>query len=95
MFAQWTKAAEMAKGEFLWIAEADDLSEPTFLTNLINLMKGDPNIVLGFTNSKSIDARRRACLCELQALFRDHRARRALAHRSVRRAATSSPAISA
>ncbi|WP_456632982.1 glycoside hydrolase family 99-like domain-containing protein [Bradyrhizobium sp. USDA 10063] len=56
VFAQWAKAAEMARGEFLWIAEADDLSEPTFLSSLLALMKGDPDIALGFTDSKSIDA---------------------------------------
>ena len=39
----------MAEGEFLWIAEADDLSEPTFLSSLIGLLKGDPDIALGFT----------------------------------------------
>jgi glycosyltransferase involved in cell wall biosynthesis len=55
VFAQWTKAAEMAKGEFLWIAEADDLSEPTYLSSLIGLMKSDPDIALGFTDSKAID----------------------------------------
>jgi hypothetical protein len=56
VFAQWTKAAEMATGEFLWIAEADDLSEPTFLSSLLTLMKSDPSIGFGFTDSKSIDA---------------------------------------
>jgi glycosyltransferase involved in cell wall biosynthesis len=56
VFAQWTKAAQMATGEFLWIAEADDLSEPTFLSSLVGLMRPDPSIALGFTDSKSIDA---------------------------------------
>jgi len=56
VFAQWARAAEMASGEFLWIAEADDLSELTFLSSLLALMKGDPDIALGFTDSKSIDA---------------------------------------
>ncbi|GLH76742.1 hypothetical protein SSBR45G_16500 [Bradyrhizobium sp. SSBR45G] len=55
VFAQWTKAAEMARGEFLWIAEADDLSEPSFLSSLLGLMKTDPSIAFGFTDSKSID----------------------------------------
>jgi len=55
VFAQWVKAAEMATGEFLWIAEADDLSEPTFLSSLLTLMKSDPHIAFGFTDSKSID----------------------------------------
>jgi glycosyltransferase involved in cell wall biosynthesis len=55
VFAQWAKAAEMATGEFLWIAEADDLSEPTFLSNLLTLMKDDTNVAFGFADSKSID----------------------------------------
>ncbi|UFZ01823.1 glycoside hydrolase family 99-like domain-containing protein [Bradyrhizobium ontarionense] len=55
VFAQWTRAAEMARGEFLWIAEADDLSEPTFLSSLLALMKSDPSIGFGFTDSKAID----------------------------------------
>ncbi|MCG6205519.1 glycoside hydrolase family 99-like domain-containing protein [Rhodopseudomonas sp. HC1] len=55
VFAQWSKAAEMAKGEFLWIAEADDLSEPNFLSSLLELMRNDADIALGFTDSKAID----------------------------------------
>jgi glycosyltransferase involved in cell wall biosynthesis len=55
VFLQWARAAEMAKGEFLWIAEADDLSEPTFLSSLIALMNADPHIALGFSDSKAID----------------------------------------
>jgi hypothetical protein len=56
VFAQWIKAVETSNGEFLWIAEADDLSEPTFLSSLLALMKADASISLGFTDSKSIDA---------------------------------------
>jgi glycosyltransferase involved in cell wall biosynthesis len=56
VFAQWAKAAEMSTGEFVWIAEADDLSEPSFLSNLIAMMAADPSIKMGFCDSKSIDA---------------------------------------
>lgn len=56
VFAQWAKAAEMAKGEFIWIAEADDLSEPAFLSSMLSLMQSDPDIEFGFSDSKSIDA---------------------------------------
>ena len=86
VFAQWAKAAEMATGEFLWIAEADDLSEPTFLSSLLALMKSDPDIALGFTDFEVDRCRRRTSLCELQAVFRDHRARSAVAYRRIRRA---------
>lgn len=56
VFAQWAKAAELASGEFVWIAEADDLAEPSFLSALIGMMAADPSIQMGFTDSKSIDA---------------------------------------
>lgn len=56
VFSQWAKAAELASGEFIWIAEADDLSEPAFLSRLISIMKSDTDIAFGFTDSKSIDA---------------------------------------
>jgi hypothetical protein len=56
VFAQWRKAAEYAKGEFVWIAEADDLSDPDFLARVVALMKDDPKVVLGFSDSRTIHA---------------------------------------
>lgn len=35
-FKQWKKGIELAKGEFIWIAESDDSCEPTFLEHHIN-----------------------------------------------------------
>lgn len=56
VFAQWRKAAELAQGEFVWIAEADDLSDPGFLARAIALMQGDPNVRLAFTDSRTVHA---------------------------------------
>jgi hypothetical protein len=56
VFDQWARGAEMATGEFVWIAEADDLSEPPFLSRIIELMRTDPTIRFGFCDSRSIDA---------------------------------------
>jgi glycosyltransferase involved in cell wall biosynthesis len=56
VFAQWRKAAELAKGDLLWIAEADDLSEPEFLARASALFSGEPDMVLAFTDSRTIDA---------------------------------------
>lgn len=56
VFAQWRAAAEVATGEFIWIAEADDLSEPSFLSGLLALMRNDRDVVLGFSDSRSVDA---------------------------------------
>ena len=56
VFAQWAKAAGMARGEYIWIAEADDLSEPSFLATMLAAMQEDPAIGVAFCDSRSIDA---------------------------------------
>ncbi|HET7119414.1 MAG TPA: glycosyltransferase family 2 protein [Hanamia sp.] len=50
-FKQWQKGIELAKGEFIWIAESDDWCEPSLLAELINPMINDHNIVLSFCQS--------------------------------------------
>jgi glycosyltransferase involved in cell wall biosynthesis len=56
VFAQWRKAAELAQGEYVWIAEADDLSDPRFLSRAMALMQGDPAVRLCFTDSRTVHA---------------------------------------
>ncbi|MBR0681725.1 glycosyltransferase [Roseomonas eburnea] len=56
VFAQWRKAASLAQGEFLWIAEADDLSDPDFLLRAVSQLKSDPAIRFAFTDSSTIHA---------------------------------------
>jgi hypothetical protein len=55
VFAQWRKGAEMASGDFLWIAEADDLSHPAFLSSVLQVMSADPSIDIAFSDSRAID----------------------------------------
>jgi hypothetical protein len=69
VFAQWAKAAEMSTGEFIWIAEADDLSEPSFLSSLIAMMAADPSVRMGFCDSKSIDAEGLPVFSDYKAYF--------------------------
>lgn len=54
VFKQWEKGITLASHPFIWICEADDLSEPTFLETA---MRGftDKETVFSFTNSKIID----------------------------------------
>lgn len=52
VFKQWAKAAKLAKGDYLWIAEADDLAEPEFISTI---MAGDTDFSLAYTDSKQID----------------------------------------
>lgn len=40
-FKQWMKGISLAKGEWIWIAEADDLCEPTFLETCMRYIEMD------------------------------------------------------
>lgn len=53
-FPQWRKGAELAKGEYVWIGEADDLADPSFVSRLIEQMELAGS-VLGFTDSNQVD----------------------------------------
>ena len=53
VFAQWQKGVELAIGDLVWIAEADDLSEPNFLTIVLRGFD-NPKVVLSYCESKQI-----------------------------------------
>lgn len=50
-FSQWNKGVRMAKGEFVWIAESDDSSDPHFLECAINEMQKSDRTGLVFCDS--------------------------------------------
>jgi glycosyltransferase involved in cell wall biosynthesis len=51
---QWAKGVELARGDLVWIAEADDLCEPEFLEKLTAVMQ-DRSVVLAYCQSRQID----------------------------------------
>ena len=55
VFKQWSKGIQLAKGDYIWIAEADDLSEAAFLENIMDKIMLDDSIVMGYTQSRIID----------------------------------------
>jgi hypothetical protein len=55
VFAQWRRAAELARGDYLWIAEADDEADPEFLATLAERLRSAPEVALAFCDSRSID----------------------------------------
>jgi len=55
VFRQWLRGLELATGEFVWIAEADDLAQPGFLEHLVARMAADPSIGMGYCQSDQID----------------------------------------
>ena len=54
VFKQWKKAFELAEGDYIWIAEADDSAENNFVEEVI---KGfdDKNVVISYCESARID----------------------------------------
>ena len=53
VFKQWVKACEHARGDYLWIAEADDQCRPEFLGRVMRQM-GD-GVAFTFSDSAQID----------------------------------------
>lgn len=56
VFRQWAKGVALARGDYVWIAEADDLATPAFLETLVPAMQADPGIVMSYCQSRPIDA---------------------------------------
>ena len=43
-FQQWAKGISLARGKWIWIAEADDVAEPTFLEVCLSQISLYPNV---------------------------------------------------
>ena len=54
VFRQWKRGVEQARGDIVWIAEADDMSEPEFLATVVRGFE-DPDVVMSYCESKQID----------------------------------------
>ena len=53
-FRQWLTGIDLAGGDLVWIAEADDVAEPRFLEQLVPCFE-DPAVVLAYAQSSQID----------------------------------------
>ena len=54
VFKQWKKGFDIAEGDYVWIAEADDSAENNFVEELIKPFD-DPEMVLSYCESAKID----------------------------------------
>lgn len=54
-FIQWQKGLELAKGEYIWLAESDDVAAPDFLSTLSACVQSEPDIAIAFARSYRID----------------------------------------
>jgi glycosyltransferase involved in cell wall biosynthesis len=53
VFRQWQRGVEMARGDFVWIAEADDLADPEFLEALLPAF-ANPDVVMSYSQSRQM-----------------------------------------
>lgn len=61
-FCQWEKGLRLAKGEYVWIAESDDVADKSFLSSLVGSLERRPGAVLAFSHSHIIDGEGREIL---------------------------------
>lgn len=54
-FKQWNKGFELAKGDYIWIAESDDYCELKFVEKAVEALECDNNNVLVFCWSQLVD----------------------------------------
>ncbi len=54
-FKQWNKGIALARGEYIWIAESDDVADLTFLEKLVQQLEAHPEAGLACCQSWRID----------------------------------------
>ena len=54
-FKQWVKGIDLARGEFIWIAESDDFAEPDFLERLLEQFKNNSDVGLIYSHIRWVD----------------------------------------
>ena len=54
-FCQWKKGINLAKGEFIWIAESDDFSSLNFIEKLLPYLLFDKDVSIVFSDSNVVD----------------------------------------
>jgi len=54
-FHQWQRGINLSSGEYIWIAESDDLAAPRFLSRLVMAIDEHPNVGLAYCQSLQIN----------------------------------------
>ncbi len=54
-YNSWEKGIELAKGDYIWIAETDDYSDEKFLKKSIEVLDKNKNCALSFCSSNYVD----------------------------------------
>lgn len=54
-FRQWFKGIELARGEYIWIAETDDSAKPDFLAKMVAALDANPKAAIAISGTECID----------------------------------------
>jgi glycosyltransferase involved in cell wall biosynthesis len=54
-FIQWERGIGLSKGQYIWIAESDDVAEPSLLEVLVGQLEQHPDASVAFCHSRLID----------------------------------------
>jgi glycosyltransferase involved in cell wall biosynthesis len=54
-FKQWNKGMKQSSGEYIWIAESDDIAEKEFLSTLVQILDNNPEVAIAYTQSYEIN----------------------------------------
>lgn len=55
-FSQWQKGMNLATGDYVWVAEADDYAKKNFLNEVVSPLKKNNNIVISYADTGFIDS---------------------------------------
>lgn len=55
LFKNWNAGVKISRGEYIWIAEADDYADRRFLELLLDRIRQDPRIGLAYCQSLKVD----------------------------------------
>lgn len=55
VFKQWNRGFREAQGEYIWVAESDDLSDSRFLETLVARLDSHPKVGVAYCQSMTID----------------------------------------
>ncbi len=55
-FSQWQKGINLASGDYVWVAEADDYAKENFLNEVVSPLKKNNNIVISYADTGFIDS---------------------------------------
>lgn len=54
-FVQWNKGVRLSRGEYIWIAEADDSCSPDFLERALFILENNPSVGLVYCHTLPVD----------------------------------------